>query len=393
VARGVPRRSGGMSPRLATAVQDEAKVGPASRIRHDVAIYMPQAAGLYNREKRRAGGAERQTHLLARALAEAGLDVAHVVFPVQHRMPSPHPRLTVVERAPQGGRRLAEPRHVWQALAEADARTYVLRTATPALGITGLFCRRHGRRLIFSSANDGDFSFQTLARRGVPLYKLGVRLADATVLQSAQQLELARRAFPNIKQLVEIPSFVEADDQAAMPEPKAFLWSGRLVEYKQPLRFLDLAAAVPEARFRMLHVVHDAPTGIEESVRRRAAELPNVELLDRRSHAAAMELVRESVAVVNTSLFEGMPNTFLEAWARGVPVISLDCDPDERIVKHGLGIAAGGSWERFVAATRQMWGDRLNSSSYRDATRSYVAAVHAPEVVVEQWMRVIAPVS
>jgi glycosyltransferase involved in cell wall biosynthesis len=354
-----------------------------------VAIYMPQAAGLYERDQRRGGGAERQTYLLARALAAAGLDVAHVVFPLRHPVPSPHPRLAVVERAPQGRPALDEPRRLWQALAAANAGTYVLRTATPALGVAGLFCRARGRRLIFSSANDGDFSYQTLARRGVPLYKLGVRLADAVIVQSAQQVDLARRAFPKIKSLVEIPSFVAVDEQDALPDAQAFLWIGRLVDYKRPMRFLDLAEAVPEARFRMIQVVHDAPPGVLEALRRRAAELPNLELLDARSHDAAMELVRESVAVVNTSGFEGMPNVFLEAWTYGVPVVSLECDPDGRIDRYGLGIAASGSWERFVAGVREMWAGRSDRSRYREPTRDYLSSVHAPDVIAAEWIRVI----
>jgi hypothetical protein len=44
-----------------------------------------------------------------------------------------------------------------------------------------------------------------------------------------------------------------------------------------------------------------------------------------------------------------MPNTFVEAWGHGVPVLTLSFDPDGVVDAYGLGIAARGSWERFVA--------------------------------------------
>ena len=76
---------------------------------------------------------------------------------------------------------------------------------------------------------------------------------------------------------------------------EAFLWSGRIVEYKQPLKYVELARAIPEARFWMLAVLDPASVELAVKLRSAAAQTPNLELLEPRPHGEAMELVRRSV--------------------------------------------------------------------------------------------------
>ena len=89
---------------------------------------------------------------------------------------------------------------MWRALAAADSDVYIVRGGSPALGIAALFCRIRRRRLVFSSAIDGDFTLETLGgrRHMVALYRAGLESASAIVVQSEQQIELATRTLRGV---------------------------------------------------------------------------------------------------------------------------------------------------------------------------------------------------
>jgi glycosyltransferase involved in cell wall biosynthesis len=219
-------------------------------------------------------------------------------------------------------------------------------------------------------------------------------MADAVVVQSSDQLALAGQAFPKLKRVVHIPSFAESAGARPQPTrtvPDGFLWVGRVAEYKRPLRYLELARALPGSHFRMIPVP-DEPSAYERlnEVRAAAHDITNLELLDPVPHAETLALIDQAVAVVNTSRLEGMPNVFLEAWARGVPVLSLEFDPDNVIAGRGLGTVANGSWERFVEGARSLWATRADRSAYEERTVAYVREVHSIGSVGAAWQRLIS---
>ncbi len=373
--------------------------------RNDVAIYLPSTAGLYDRKRARSAGAERQMVLLAQTLSERGFRVAQIVWPMADPAPLPNDRLTLVERAPLLTRRgrlgpLREAAETWRSLARADATVVVVRKRQGALPIAALFCLLRRRRLIFSAANNSDFLPEQL-RSGRPrlrVYKLSLRLARAVVVQSEEQASLARSAFPALRRVVRIPSFAEAFPhlERERRRPSAFIWVGRVVENKQPLRYLELARALPEAQFVMIPVpdISEPDSPLLPVVRAAPAETPNLRVLDPLPHAQVVELVASSVAVVNTtSRMEGMPNTFLEGWAAGVPALTFEFDPDGVIARNGLGIAAGGSWERFVSGARELWESREQQDEFAQRTRAYVRDVHSLDAVGHRWSAVIQEVA
>ena len=126
------------------------------------------------------------------------------------------PSLELIERKPWAGRRglpgkLSEALRVWRSLTDADARLYVFRGGGAHLMIGAAFCLLHRRRLVVSASNDLDFIFDRpdRSRWGQALYRAALRRCPSVVVQTTQQLELARRGLGAGARVDLIPSFAE----------------------------------------------------------------------------------------------------------------------------------------------------------------------------------------
>jgi glycosyltransferase involved in cell wall biosynthesis len=116
---------------------------------------------------------------------------------------------------------------------------------------------------------------------------------------------------------------------------KKILWVGRIIKEKRPELFLRLAKETPEFRFWMIGNIRDLRYYNE--IKNAAGGINNLDFIGAVPHNEMDRYYRESSLLINTSLSEGFPNTFLEAWGNCIPIVSLGFDPDEIICRFGLG--------------------------------------------------------
>lgn len=363
------------------------------RTRHDVVFYVPNVGPLLRLgEELPTGGGETQAVIIGRELARRGLRVAFVVYTVD-LPPSVDGLDLIVQRPPRirlpglGGL------EAWVrtviATTRANASVVVQANAGAVTGHVALAARLTRRPFVYSSTNVVDFEFSRLepSRRRLALFRLGVRLADEVIVQTPEQVRLARQRFGRRARHI---SCVAETATPKRRTPNAFLWIGRLTTYKRPEAYLDLAAAVPEAKFRMVGVPSE-PDGprLAAALAERARSLDNVELLDPRRRADLAPLYEDAVAVVNTAEFEGMPNIFLEGWARGAPALALTHDPDGIIVREGLGAFAAGDPGVLADHARSLWGQRENQRELAARCIAYVHEHHSLESAANAWTQVI----
>jgi glycosyltransferase involved in cell wall biosynthesis len=136
----------------------------------------------------------------------------------------------------------------------------------------------------------------------------------------------------------------------------------------------------------------ETPVGLAAELTADAEQVPNLEPNFTLTRSRLLDLIARATAVVVMSRSEGMPNLFLEGWARGVPALSLHTGPDRRITAGDLGICCRGSWPRFVAAAKQRWSDPALRRELGEHARAYVRDVrdvHSPEAVGARWQTVV----
>tara|TARA_B100001250_G_C19777150_1_gene780098 strand:- start:21 stop:1139 length:1119 start_codon:yes stop_codon:yes gene_type:complete len=122
-------------------------------------------------------------------------------------------------------------------------------------------------------------------------------------------------------------------------ERRIIAWVGSLKkEIKRPHLFLLISKNCRHLEFGFKYCgnLTDNKSYIEYLMKTTKI-LGNVEYLGELSVSEVGDLLEKSYIMINTSKVESFPNTFIEAWSRGVPVISLSVDPDNIISEEGLG--------------------------------------------------------
>ncbi len=338
------------------------------------------------------GGVERQTSLMARWLAGRGHDVSIITWDEgqDDGMVIDGVRVLKVCGRDEGlpGLRFLTPRWVTlnAALRRADAEIYYQNCGEYVTGQVALWTRIHGRKFVYAVASDPDCMaglplMKTLRER--VLYRYGLRNADRIIVQTRSQKRLLRAEFALESEMIPMPC--PGPDEAEFVPPfmpsggrGRILWIGRIDRVKRPDRFLAVVEACPDLEFDLV-----GPAGDETYAREilaKASLYGNLRIHGGVARDLLPGIYKNSACLCSTSEVEGFPNTFLEAWSYGIPVVST-IDPDSIIAERGLGMV-GRDVPELIASLRRLLesGERWTEIS-RKARSYFIETHHFPKVM------------
>jgi glycosyltransferase involved in cell wall biosynthesis len=164
---------------------------------------------------------------------------------------------------------------------------------------------------------------------------------------------------------------------------------GRWHGIKQPEHFLALARRLPDIRFI---AVGGAPEQSRDAeLRRLYAGFPNLEMtgvIDQFQSSRLSEILGKSWVLVNTSLREALPTTFLEAAAHRCAILSY-LDPEGFASRFGYHAHAGDLEQGLAHLLAEDRWRRLGEAAYRQVNSLY-AADAAIDRHIEAYRQVLA---
>jgi glycosyltransferase involved in cell wall biosynthesis len=328
------------------------------------------------------GGAEYQADLIMNEMIEAG----HEITCISEMVEKPGPGLPDVEYRylTSRGRRLAllNFSSLCKELDRIEPEIIYQRDRVPYTGMAAWYTKRHRCKMVFNIAN-----VEGPKKNRVPLNKLflfhfvnehvgryGIRNCSAIVAQTFDQKDDLQRNFGRDCVVIRNghpvppPPFEKSS-------PPVVIWVSNVKHIKRLDVFLDLAEELQDTPAQFVYVGRSSSDSYLKTLDERASSLDNVSHLGELPYDETNDMIAKASVLVNTSTSEGFPNTFIQAWLRETPVVSLTADPDGILKKHKIGLCSG-SFEKFVSDVRSLIEDTNQRALFGKKSREYAVENH-----------------
>jgi len=294
-----------------------------------------------------------------------------------HRMHAPEAGLPVV--------RFLHPRltSLWAAMCRANADIYYQRAAGSGTSFVAAFARLRRRLSVYAAASDWDFD-PDLPKirygRDRMLFRWGLRNVSGIVVQSERQRQAVARHYR--REATVVSSCYGHRGKPAIPGG-VILWVGTIRGIKRPELFIDLVRRCPHYRFRLVGGAASYEGSLFDRISREAATLPNLDMTGFVPFVDVEKHFDDGSLLVNTSVSEGFPNTFLQAWSRGMPTVSF-FDPDARWKEHAVGEVVG-SLDDMAKCVQSLMSDEERWRRASSLCREYFAVHHSVDCAVDAY--------
>ncbi len=317
----------------------------------------------------RGGGSEVQAWILAKELARRGYNVSYIAQSVQNKQGT----IEIIDRVKIRWIRYfyrfrwANAIDYYKALKNENPDIIIQRHSSLVTGIIGFYTKKYDKKFVWMCNEDSCPEKWSYLKKQSHLIKDNKTnkiksiyfLLEAFINDFIRNYGMKHAAHPfsqnkyqrdTLKREFGIDSFPmysghNKPDLLYSPEKRLqegiVLWVANLGSRKRPELFIDLARKGEKYGFRFVMIGGSDDKSYLDCLFKNKSE--NLEWLGKKSFEQTLEWFDKAAFFVNTShkINEGFPNTFIQAWLRGVFVFSLEVDPDDLIRNNKLGYVAG----------------------------------------------------
>lgn len=301
----------------------------------------------------RKGGSELQSYYIAKELIKRGWEV-HYIRENSSKLGN-HEEIDgiILHALPRRKDYLRRRNFIWlkKIMDMIKADVWYCRSSISYLEPVVRNARRIGGKVLWACSHDNQLnSVIPKTVNGIlslPLDKYNhlvfvkaLRNVDEIILQTRYQQKILEKRYRLQGTLICNAHPIQAYTYNRQRNP-IVLWIGRLQPWKHPEIFIDIALGLKKRPYSFIAIGKPMNNGIAKKFRYYDKQLLNFSFLGELSNYEVINYLERAKILVNTSDFEGLSNTFIEAWLKGVPIVSLSVDPDNMIKEHNLGRVSG----------------------------------------------------
>ena len=338
-----------------------------------------------------AGGSELKQVLVGRELVKRGYPVSFITYDEKNEKKTVD-GITIIS-CPQSQKYSFIKNFLlyWNSLKKADANIYF--QGIGSTGVLPFFCLIHRRKYVKWIVSDSNLLFKRF-RGGYPFVRkitasLDILFAHKIIVQNLFQKEILENKFKKMDcVLIKNPIIIPQDTVDIERNKSYILWVGSIKAVKQPELFLKIARKLPQLKFVMIGGESKGRKAEYDTIEKEAKTIPNLDFLGFVPYHKIQHYYRNAAIFINTSQIEGFPNTFLESWVSGTPVISLNVDPDEVICKERIGFHSK-AFEQLLLDVNRLFQDKNLREEMGMNAKKYVQQHHDLNMITTEFEKLL----
>lgn len=242
--------------------------------------------------------------------------------------------------------------------------------------LMALYCRLRGIKFVFMFASDLEVNkrFQSSGKK-CHLFPLIIYNSHLLVVQNKFQHDSLLMNYSSFKSKFRLIYNGFPLKKKKKNQKTIILWVARSDKLKNPEFFIKIATMHPDRKFVMI-CPNSGDNDYYDEIIKLASSVYNVEFVNFVPFNEIDKYFEKSILFINTSDYEGCPQTFIQAVMNSVPIFSLNVNPDDFITNNNCGLVFNGDLYEMSREVGRIIGDSDKWNYFSDNAYKYYFENH-----------------